>query len=73
MGEFLFELLLAFGELFLVVLFEFAGEGLLDLALRAIAKVFDTPLFTNPELASAGYTSSSNDTMLVPSPSALLD
>jgi len=55
-SEFLFELLLAFSELFLEVLFEFAGEGLLDLALRAIAKAFDTPRFTNPVLASAGYT-----------------
>jgi hypothetical protein len=56
MGEFLFELLLAFGELFLEVLFEFAGEAVLDLVLRAIAKVFTTPRFTSPALASAGYT-----------------
>jgi hypothetical protein len=45
MGELLFELLLALGELFLEVLFEFAGEALLDLALRAIAEVFETYRF----------------------------
>lgn len=56
MGELLFELLLAFGELFLEVLFEFAGEALLDLALRAIAEVFETARFTSPVLASVGYT-----------------
>jgi len=56
MGELLFELLLAFGELFLEVLFEFAGEALLDLALRAIAEVFETSRFTSPVLASVGYT-----------------
>jgi hypothetical protein len=56
MGEFLFELLLAFGELFLEVLFEFAGEALLDLALRAIAKFFETSRFASPVLASVGYT-----------------
>ncbi len=55
MGELLFELLLAFGELFLEVLFEFAGEALLDLALRAIAEVFETSRFTSPVLASVGY------------------
>jgi hypothetical protein len=56
MGELLFELLLAFGELLLEVLFEFAGEALLDLALRAIAEVFETSRFTSPVLASVGYT-----------------
>ncbi len=56
MGEFLLELLLAFGELFLEVLFEFAGETVLDLALRAVAKVFTMPRFTSPVLASASYT-----------------
>jgi len=56
MAEFLFELLLVFGELFLEVLFELAGEGLLDLALRAIVKVFKMPRLTNPVLASVGYT-----------------
>jgi hypothetical protein len=56
MGEFLLELLLTFGELFLEVLFEFAGEALLDLALRAIAEVFETSRITNPVLASIGYT-----------------
>jgi len=56
MGELLFELLLAFGELFLEVLFEFAGEALLDLALRAIAEVFETSRFASPVLATVGYT-----------------
>jgi len=56
MGELQFELLLAFGELFLEVLFEFAGEALLDLALGAIAEVFETSRFTSPVLESVGYT-----------------
>jgi hypothetical protein len=56
MGEFLVELLLAFAELLFEVLFEFAVEALLDLALRAIAKVFDGVRFTNPVVASASYT-----------------
>jgi hypothetical protein len=56
MGELLFELLLAFGELFLEVLFEFAGEALLDLVLRGIAEVFETSRFANPVFASIGYT-----------------
>jgi hypothetical protein len=56
MGEFLLELLLAFAELLFEALFEFSVEALLDLVLRAIARVFDSVRFTNPLLASASYT-----------------
>jgi len=56
MGELLFELLLAFAELFLEVLLEFAGEALLDLALRAVAEVFESFRVAGPVIASVGYT-----------------
>ena len=56
MGELLFELLLAFAELFLEVLLEFAGEALLDLALRAVAEVFESFRVARPVIASVGYT-----------------
>jgi hypothetical protein len=56
MGEFLFELLLVFAELFLEIFLEVAATTLFDLALRAIAKVFDTLRFANPVVASIGYT-----------------
>ncbi|MGB2897751.1 MAG: hypothetical protein WBB89_00705 [Candidatus Acidiferrum sp.] len=56
MGELLFELLLAFAELFLEVLLEFAGEALLDLALRVVAEVFESFRVAGPVIASVGYT-----------------
>jgi hypothetical protein len=55
MGELLFELLLAFTELFLEVLFEVTAGALLDLAQRAIAEVFKPFRFASPVLASVGY------------------
>jgi len=56
MAELLFEVLLAFTELFLEVLLEFAGEALLDLALRAVAEVFESFRVAGPVIASVGYT-----------------
>jgi len=56
MGELLFEVLLAFGELFLEVLLEFAAEGILDLALRAVGEVFKSFRNAGPVIASVGYT-----------------
>ena len=55
MGELLLEMLFVVGELFFDVLFEVAGEALLDLVLRAIAKVFGRVPFANPVVASAGF------------------
>jgi hypothetical protein len=55
MGDALFELLLVLAELLLEVLFEFAGEAILDLLLRAIAEVFETSDRSNPVVASVGY------------------
>jgi hypothetical protein len=55
MGDFLLELLLLFADLFLEVLFEFAGEIIIDGVLRAIAEVFETSREANPVLASLGY------------------
>jgi hypothetical protein len=56
MAEFLFELLLVFAEVFLEIFLEVAATALFDLALRAIAKVFETMRFANPVIASIGYT-----------------
>jgi len=55
MGEVLFELLLAFAELFLEVLLEVAGEALLDLAQRALTEVFRPIHLASPVLATVGY------------------
>ncbi|MGB2590254.1 MAG: hypothetical protein WBG02_16195 [Candidatus Acidiferrum sp.] len=55
MAEFLFELLLVLTELFLEIFLEVAATALFDLALRAIAKVFETLRFANPVVASIGY------------------
>jgi hypothetical protein len=51
----LFEFLLAVAEFVLQVLFEFAGEALLDLILRMIGEIFETSRPANPLLASVGY------------------
>jgi hypothetical protein len=56
MAEFLFELFLLFAELFLEIFLEVAATALFDLALRTIAKVFETLRFANPVAASMGYT-----------------
>jgi hypothetical protein len=53
----LVELLLLLAEFLLEVLFEFAGEALLDLSLRAIAGIFEPSRLENPVLASISYTS----------------
>jgi hypothetical protein len=55
MGDALFELLLVLAELLLEVLFEFAGEAILDLLLRAITESFETSHRSNPVFASVGY------------------
>jgi hypothetical protein len=55
MDDFLLGLLFAFVELFADVLFEIAGEALLDLAQRAIAEVLETSSSMRPEFASLGY------------------
>jgi hypothetical protein len=52
----LVELLLLLAEFLLEVLFEFAGEALLDLSLRAIAGIFEPSRLENPVLASISYT-----------------
>lgn len=49
------DILLGLLELFLEVLFEFAGEALLDLLLRALFSVLENPEFRNPLTASLGY------------------
>ena len=51
MDDFLF----ALAELILEVLFELAGEAILDLALRALGEVLGSSEFKNPLLASFGY------------------
>lgn len=51
MDEFLVQLLLGIGELFL----ELAGEALLDLALRALAQMFEDLEISSPVLASVAY------------------
>jgi hypothetical protein len=56
MAEFLFELLLVFAEVFLEIFLEVTATALFDLALRAIAKVFETLRFATPVIASIGYT-----------------
>ena len=52
---FLFDLLLAVAEIFLEALFEFALGAVVDLALRALAEVFESLDHPNPVLASLGY------------------
>ena len=53
--DFLFDLLLAVAEIFLEALFELAGEAVLDLALRALAEIFESVDRANPVVASLGY------------------
>src|SRR5262249_8841922 len=55
MVEILLELLTMCAELFLEFLLELAAAALLDLALRAIAKAFETFRFENTLLASLSY------------------
>jgi len=55
MIEFLLELLLMCAELFGEFLLELAVTALMDLALRAIAKVFETFRLANSVLASITY------------------
>jgi hypothetical protein len=55
MFDLLFELLLMCAEVFVEFLLELALAGLIDLALRGIAKVFDTFRFENRVLALANY------------------
>ena len=43
-------------EEFLEVLLEFAAEGILDLALRAVGEVFKSLRNAGPVIASVGYT-----------------
>ena len=49
------DLLFALAELILEVLFELAGEAILDLALRALFEVLESSEFKNPLVASIGY------------------
>lgn len=49
------DLLFALAELILEVLFELAGEAILDLALRAIGEMLGRSEFKNPLVASIGY------------------
>ena len=51
----LLELLLVLAEIFLEVIFEFAGEVLLDAALRALGEIFENVSLENPVIASIGY------------------
>jgi hypothetical protein len=55
MAEFLLEMLLMCLELLVEFLLELAAATLMDLALRAIAKVFETFRLANPVLASTIY------------------
>lgn len=55
MDEILSALLSGLIELFLEVFFELVGAALLDLASRALAKLFEDSDISNPVLASAGY------------------
>jgi hypothetical protein len=50
----LLELLLVLAEIFLEVIFEFAGE-VLDAALRALGEIFENVSLENPVIASIGY------------------